>query len=102
MQSSTRVVDKRAPVGTRVEFKERIDITINNTIMIIGQINEVYVPEDCLCEDGFLDLEKANTITCSGLDSYHKTQKLDRLSYAKPDKDLTSISTGALIFIYCL
>jgi flavin reductase (DIM6/NTAB) family NADH-FMN oxidoreductase RutF len=74
-----------------VEFKERIDITINNTIMIIGQINEVYVPEDCLCEDGFLDLEKANTITCSGLDSYHKTQKLDRLSYAKPDKDLTSI-----------
>jgi len=75
-----------------VEFKERIDITINNTIMIIGQITEVYVPETCLGEDGFIDLEKANTLTCSGLDSYHKTLKLDRLSYAKPDKALTSLS----------
>jgi len=74
-----------------VKYKERIDIAINNTIMIIGEIKEVYVPENCLCEDGFIDLEKANTITCSGLDSYHKTVKLDRLSYAKPDKEITSI-----------
>ena len=63
-----------------MEFKEQIDITINNTIMIIGEIKEVYIPENCLCEDGFLDLEKANTLTCSGWDSYHKTVKIDRLS----------------------
>lgn len=75
-----------------VEFKERIDISINNTIMVIGEIKEVYVPENCLGEDGFINLEKANTITCSGLDSYHKTVQLDRLSYAKPDKELTSIA----------
>ena len=48
--------------------------------MIIGEIKEVYIPENCLCEDGFLDLEKANTLTCSGWDSYHKTVKIDRLS----------------------
>jgi len=59
--------------------------------MVIGEINHVYYPENCLGEDGFLDLEKANTITCSGLDSYHKTVQLDRLSYAKPDKDLISL-----------
>ncbi|WP_298117244.1 flavin reductase [Flavobacterium sp.] len=74
-----------------VEFKERIDISINNTTMIIGEIIQVYIPENCLLEDGFIDLEKANTITCSGLDSYHKTIQLDRLSYAKPDKELTSL-----------
>jgi flavin reductase (DIM6/NTAB) family NADH-FMN oxidoreductase RutF len=72
-------------------FKEKIDIEINNTIMIIGEITEVYVPQNCLSNDGFLDLEKANSITCSGLDSYHKTTKLDRLSYAKPDREITSI-----------
>jgi flavin reductase (DIM6/NTAB) family NADH-FMN oxidoreductase RutF len=83
------VAESNIQIG--VEFKERIDITINNTIMIIGEIKEVYFPQNCLCEDGFLDLEKANTITCSGLDSYHKTIKLDRLSYAKPDKAITSI-----------
>jgi flavin reductase (DIM6/NTAB) family NADH-FMN oxidoreductase RutF len=74
-----------------IEFKEKIDITINNTIMIIGEIIQIYIPEDCLHKDGFIDLEKANTITCSGLDSYHKTVQLDRLSYAKPKKKITSL-----------
>lgn len=74
-----------------VEFKEKIDISINNTILVIGEIVQIYIPENCLCQDGFIDLEKANTITCSGLDSYHKTIKLDRLSYAKPNKEITSI-----------
>lgn len=75
-----------------VEFRERIDISINNTSMIIGEIVQIYFPEDCLQEDGFIDIEKANTITCSGLDSYHKTVQLDRLSYAKPNKEITSIN----------
>ena len=75
-----------------VAFKEKIDLSINNTTLIIGEITGVYLPADCLHEDGFIDLEKANTITCSGLDSYHKTMQLDRLSYAKPGKELTSIA----------
>ena len=83
---------KESNIQIGVEFKEKIDITINNTIIIIGQIIKVYVPEDCFGEDGFVDLEKANTLTCSGLDSYHKTLKIDRLSYAKPNKEITSLS----------
>lgn len=69
-----------------IQFKERIDLTINGTILIIGEIQHLYFPKDCLFDDAFLDLEKANTISCSGLDSYHKTQRLARLSYAKVDK----------------
>jgi flavin reductase (DIM6/NTAB) family NADH-FMN oxidoreductase RutF len=72
-------------------FKEKIDISLNNTILIIGEIKQVYFPENCLCDDGFLDIEKAQTITCSGLDSYHKTQRISRLTYAKPDKEPMSI-----------
>jgi flavin reductase (DIM6/NTAB) family NADH-FMN oxidoreductase RutF len=75
-----------------VQFKERIDLVINGTILIIGQILHLYFPTDCLLEDAFLDLEKANTITCSGLDSYHKTQRLERLSYAKPGQELTPVN----------
>ncbi|WP_396212269.1 flavin reductase family protein [Flavobacterium sp.] len=74
-----------------IEFKEKIDISINNTVMIVGEIVQIYIPENCLYDDGFIDLEKANTITCAGLDSYHKTIQLDRLSYAKPDKEITSL-----------
>jgi flavin reductase (DIM6/NTAB) family NADH-FMN oxidoreductase RutF len=74
-----------------IEFKEKIDLTINNTILIIGEITQIYIPETCLSADGFVDIEKANTVTCSGLDSYHKTVQLDRLSYAKPNKEVSSI-----------
>ena len=83
------VVESKVQLG--IEFKERIDISINNTTMIVGEIVQIYIPENCLLEDGFIDIEKANTITCSGLDSYHKTIQLDRLSYAKPDKEITSL-----------
>ncbi len=74
-----------------VEFKEKIDISVNNTTLIIGEIIHIYIPEEIINEDGFVDIEKANTITCSGLDSYHKTVQLDRLSYAKPNLEITSI-----------
>ncbi|PWJ95534.1 flavin reductase (DIM6/NTAB) family NADH-FMN oxidoreductase RutF [Flavobacterium araucananum] len=83
------VVQSNIQLG--IEFKEKIDISINNTTMIIGEIVQIFIPEDCLSEDGFVNLEKAGTLTCSGLDSYHKTLQLERLSYAKPDKEITSL-----------
>lgn len=74
-----------------MSFREKIDITINNTIMVIGEIVQVHFPDNCLSNDGFLDLEKANTMTCSGLDSYHTTNRLTRLSYAKPNREISTI-----------
>lgn len=82
---------KESHIQLAMEFKEKIEIHVNNTVLIIGEVKEVYFPEDCLQKDGFLDIEKAASITCSGLDSYHKTIKIDRLSYAKPNKIITSI-----------
>lgn len=69
-----------------LSLQEKVELKINGTILVIGKIEHIYFPSDCLQEDGFLDLEKAGTITCSGLDSYHTTQRIARLSYAKPDK----------------
>jgi flavin reductase (DIM6/NTAB) family NADH-FMN oxidoreductase RutF len=74
-----------------LEFKEKVELTINNTVLVIGEVKAVYFPSDCMEKDGFLNIEKATSITCSGLDSYHKTIQLDRLSYAKPEKELTII-----------
>lgn len=75
---------KESAIQMAVAFKERIDLTINGTILIIGEISDLYFPEDCLQEDGYLDIEKAGTVSCTGLDSYHTTQRLGRLNYAKP------------------
>jgi flavin reductase (DIM6/NTAB) family NADH-FMN oxidoreductase RutF len=66
-------------------FVRKIDIAENGTIMMIARIIYVSAPEKCLLSDGFLDIELAGTVTCSGLDSYHTTRRLARLTYAKPD-----------------
>lgn len=74
-----------------IEFRQKVDIPINNTTMLIGEIVQLMLPENAIQNDGFIDIEALNTITCSGLDSYHKTIQLDRLSYAKPKLPVTSL-----------
>ena len=68
-----------------LEFVERVDLKINDTILIIGQVVEILIPENLITEDGYLDIEKGSSLTCSGLDSYHTTERIARLSYAKPN-----------------
>lgn len=67
------------------EMVQKVDIDLNQTTLIIGKIIRVIVPDIYIGNDGFIDLESAKSITCSGLDSYHTTTKLARLSYAKLD-----------------
>ena len=64
---------------------------INQTVLVVGELQQLHLPEDCLRDDGFVDLEKAQTVTCSGLDAYHTTEKIVRLSYAKPNQLLKEI-----------
>lgn len=67
-----------------LELAQHVPLKINDTEMIIAEIKELYAPQECLHTDGYLDIEKAESISVSGLDSYHKTQRIGRLSYAKP------------------
>ena len=76
---------KESHVQIGMEFRERIDFNINGTIFIIGEIKKVIIPTDILQADGFVNLEFAGTITCNGLDSYHNTFEINRLTYAKPE-----------------
>lgn len=83
------VKESRLKIG--MNFLEAMPIQLNGTILMIGEIAEVIYPEECQLEGGFLDIAKAGTVTCSGLDSYHTTNKLARLSYAKRDKVVEEI-----------
>ena len=66
-------------------FREKHELATNGTTLVIAEIISVSVTKECLSSDGFADLEKAGSLTCSGLDSYHHTVQLSSLSYAKPD-----------------
>lgn len=77
---------KESVVKALMTFKERHVIQANQTTLIVGEIKELIIQDDLVGPDGFLDLEKAETVTVSGLDKYHTTLTLARLEYAKPDK----------------
>jgi flavin reductase (DIM6/NTAB) family NADH-FMN oxidoreductase RutF len=73
------------------ELVQKITIEENGTSILIGKIVSIIVPEDVVSEDGLIDIEKAGSITLSGLDTYHRTQKIARLSYAKTDKSIQEL-----------
>ncbi|GAB4127668.1 MAG: flavin reductase [Ignavibacteriales bacterium] len=80
------VKESNIKIGCR--FVEEHLIKSNDTIFIVGEILEVIMPDDVLTNDGYVDIEKAGTIAISGLDSYHETKRIARLSYAKPGIEL--------------
>jgi flavin reductase (DIM6/NTAB) family NADH-FMN oxidoreductase RutF len=83
------VKESNIKIGCR--FAEEHLIKINDTIFLIGEILEVVLPDNIVLEDGYVDIEKAGTLTISGLDSYHETKRISRLSYAKPGKELNTL-----------
>ncbi|GAA0822967.1 flavin reductase [Colwellia asteriadis] len=75
-----------------VVLKEIIPIASNNTQFVIGEITDILCQQSAIKADGYLDLESLNTVCVSSLDSYHITQHLGRLSYAKPETPLTPLT----------
>lgn len=66
-----------------VLLEEIIPIKSNGTFLVIGSVTDVYLKNDCIEPDGFIDLCKAKSITSLGIDGYYATTKLGRLPYAK-------------------
>lgn len=83
---------KESNVKIGASFIQKMDIPQNDTILVIAKIKYISLPSNCIAADGFIDIEKAGTITCNGLDSYHRTQTIGRLSYAKPNVGTTEKS----------
>ena len=82
---------KEAHIKIACKFVNQYEIKENGTLLIIGAIQHIHLPEDIVHNDGWINLEQADGVTINGLDSYAKPTLLDRLSYAKPDKQVTSI-----------
>jgi flavin reductase (DIM6/NTAB) family NADH-FMN oxidoreductase RutF len=78
---------KEASIKIGLKLREALPLTVNDTKVIIGEIELIQLDESLIGEDVYVDLEKAGSITCTGLDSYHRTQKIGRLAYAKPGQE---------------
>lgn len=75
---------KESKIQIGLELKETVAVKSNDTFLIIGEIKDLYFPENIWLEEGVLDIEKAETLTGSGLNGYHTTKLIKRMKYAKP------------------
>lgn len=67
-------------IGMR--FKEAIDIKINGTVLMIGNIEHLILPDAAIVNDD-IDLEVTNGVGISGLNSYYSLKKIDSYPYVK-------------------
>jgi flavin reductase (DIM6/NTAB) family NADH-FMN oxidoreductase RutF len=59
-----------------IRFTEEIYIEANNIILIIGVLEHISVGDRALNADGSINLQEANFVGISGLDSYYKLNKI--------------------------
>jgi flavin reductase (DIM6/NTAB) family NADH-FMN oxidoreductase RutF len=78
------VKESRLRVGCK--FKGEIPIPFNDTILVVGEIMEIWSEQGIIQEDGFIDLVNAGAVAITGLDTYHPVREGIRLRYAKPDR----------------
>lgn len=82
---------KDSPVRLACTLLETQTIKVNQTILLIGSIDSIYIDERGLRKDGSLDLNELDTVTVSGLDEYHVGKKLGRIAFAKPGVEPSEI-----------
>jgi flavin reductase (DIM6/NTAB) family NADH-FMN oxidoreductase RutF len=83
---------KESRLKYALTLQEIMPIPLNNTQLVIGEITDIICDEQFIKNDGYIDIESLNTVCISGLDGYHASKKLSRLSYAKPDSFPVDIS----------
>lgn len=75
------VMESRVKIGMR--FVQEIPIALNNTIMVIGQIEHLFIAEHAIRENGSIALDQVDGVCISGLESYYDTTHLAAFPYAK-------------------
>lgn len=76
---------EESPVRIGLERVDEWEIPQNRCRFIVGQIRWVEFREEAWAPDGYLDIESLGVAALSSLDGYHRTEKVHRLAYAKPD-----------------
>jgi len=75
-----------------LSYVEHYTLKCNETVFLVGEIQEILLPDQSISPDGFVDLVKAESLTCTGLDAYHQVQHPLRLTYAKPDRPVEPLN----------
>jgi flavin reductase (DIM6/NTAB) family NADH-FMN oxidoreductase RutF len=69
-----------------LELVEEIPMKINNTILVIGAVQHIFLPEELLQDDGNIKLTSAEAMSVLGLEQYYTPEFIEQKGYAKVPK----------------
>ena len=74
---------KESFIKMGLSYCEHISIQSSNTTMIVGEIEQLVVPDDIIQPNGYVDLSTADSVGISGLNSYYDLKFLNSFPYAR-------------------
>ena len=75
---------KDSPIQMAMQYVEEYAIKANGTILLIGEIKDLYIQEHLLQKDGFVNLSEGKIAAINGLDGYSIPKLKTRLEYQRP------------------
>jgi flavin reductase (DIM6/NTAB) family NADH-FMN oxidoreductase RutF len=75
-----------SPVQMSMKFIEEIPVPSNNVMLIVAQIEELYIQDALLQKDGLINLSIGKVAAINGLDTYAIPTFKKQLSYQRPKK----------------
>jgi len=77
---------KETTIKLGMKFVESIPVKLNNTILIIGEIVHLIIPDTAIDANGYMDLGLLDNVGISGLNSYYKLEKITDIPFARPNE----------------
>jgi flavin reductase (DIM6/NTAB) family NADH-FMN oxidoreductase RutF len=77
---------KESAIKLGIKFVESIPIKLNNTLLIIGEIVHLIIPNTAIDANGYMDLGLLDNVGISGLNSYYKLEKITDFPFARPNE----------------
>lgn len=69
-----------------MKLVQTIPIELNGTVLIIGEVEHLLVPDAAVNEEGQIDLSQPTDVGISGLNTYYKLEKIAEFPYARPNE----------------
>lgn len=75
---------KNSPIQIAMRYVEEYHIKTNDVLLIVGEIESVYINDDLMEEDGFVNLSKGKIAAINSLDGYAVPELFKREEYQRP------------------
>lgn len=75
---------KESPLKMAFTFEEEVLIKSNNTILVVGRLEFVQLPDTSVSNTGFINFEKINGIAINALNAYYDCRLIGKYPFARP------------------